>query len=257
MRIAACLWGLPGDPVAAAGRMRELDYDTVDVDPGYAELEGADRTGAKLTVTCLAAGHLFPEGVALEAADDEARGRAVARVEASLREATGLGAEFVYVAAPTSGPENRKRFRESMVGLADAAAGLERRLCIEPFPNSGLPSVAAMLDFLEETGHPGLHVLLDVGHCLIAGEDPAAAVEACGERLGYVHFDDNDGKGDLHLALTDGVLTAETISETLAAVAASTHEGPVAVAVEGHLHLPDPAAAMAQSLRILRDCEPG
>ncbi len=234
--------------------MLELGYDTVDVDPGYAELEGAARIDTNLTVTCLAAGHLFPEGVALEAADDDARRQAVARVEASLREAAGLGAEFVYVAAPAEGPENRKRFRESMGGLADAATGLGRRMCIEPFPNSGLPSVAAMLEFLTETGHPGLYVLLDVGHCVIAGEDPAAAVEACGKRLGYVHFDDNDGKGDLHLALTDGVLTAETIRETLAAVAASPYEGPVAV--EGHVNLPDPAAAMAQSLRILRDCEP-
>lgn len=255
MRIAACLWGLPGDPVAAAGRMLELGYDTVDVDPGYAELEGAARIDRNLAVTCLAAGHLFPERVALEAADDDAQRQAVARVEASLREAAGLGAEFVYVAAPAEGPENRKRFRKSMVGLADAASGLGPRLCIEPFPNSGLPSVAAMLEFLAETGHPGLYVLLDVGHCVIAGEDPAAAVEACGERLGYVHFDDNDGKGDLHLALTDGVLTAETIRETLAAVAASPYEGPVAV--EGHVNLPDPAAAMAQSLRILRDCKPG
>ncbi len=253
MRIAACLWGLPGDPVAAAIRMLELGYDTVDVDPGYAELEGATRAGTDIAVTCLAAGHLFPDGVALEAADDEGRGHAVARVEASLREAAGLGAEFVYVAAPAEGTENRSRFRESMIGLAEVATGLGRRLCIEPFPNSGLPSVAAMLEFLEEMGHPGLYVLLDVGHCVIAGEDPAAAVEACGERLGYVHFDDNDGKGDLHLALTDGVLTAETIRDTLGAVAASPYEG--SVAVEGHVNLSDPGAAMAQSLRILRDCE--
>ncbi len=255
MRIAACLWGLPGDPVAAAGRMVELGYDAVDVDPGYGKLDGAARASTNLTVTCLAAGHLFPEGVALEAADDEARGPAVARVEASLREAVGLGAEFVYVAAPASGPENRSRFRESMIGLAELAAGLGRRLCIEPFPNSGLPSVSAMLEFLDEAGHPRLYVLLDVGHCVIAGEDPVAAVAACGERLGYVHFDDNDGKGDLHLALTDGVLTTETIRETLAAMIASPYEGPVAV--EGHVNLPDPSAAMAQSLRILRDCEPG
>ena len=255
MKIAACLWGLPGDPVAAASRMLELGYDTVDVDPGYGDLPEVAGADKDLTVTCLAAGHLFPQGVALEAEDHEARGRAVTRVEAAVREAAGLGAEFVYVAAPAVGTGNRKRFRESMIGLAGVATGLGRRLCIEPFPNSGLPSVAAMVDFLEETGHPGLYVLLDVGHCLIAGEDPAAAVAACGERLGYVHFDDNDGKGDLHLALTDGVLTVETISETLTAVAASPYDGPVAV--EGHVNLPDPAAAMAQSLRILRDCEPG
>lgn len=254
MKIAACVWGLPGDPVAAAGRMLALGYDAVDVDPGFSGLDRSMLEGTDLTVTCLAAGHLFPKGLALEAADDEARESAVARVKAGLREAVGSGAKFVYVAAPAEGPGNLDRFRESMVGLADVATELGRRLCIEPFPNSGLPSVAAMLDFLSETGRDDLHVLLDVGHCLIAGEDPAAAVRACGERLGYVHFDDNDGSGDLHLALTDGVLTVEATRDTLAAVAASPYDGPVAV--EGHLNLPDPAEAMAQSLRILRDCDP-
>ena len=161
----------------------------------------------------------------------------MAWVEAGLREATGLGAKTVYVAAPAGGPGNRGRFRESMIGLADVALRLGRWLCIEPFPGSGLASVGATLEFLEEVGRPQLYLLLDVGHCLIAGEDPAAAVAACGERLGYVHFDDNDGSGDLHLALTDGMLSVGTIRDTLAAVAASPYEGPVAV--EGHVNLPE------------------
>ena len=234
--------------------MLALGYDAVDVDPGFGELEVAAGAGGNLTVTCLAAGHLLPQGVALEAEDGGARRRAVAWVEAGLREATGLGAKTVYVAAPAGGPGNRGRFRESMIGLADVALRLGRWLCIEPFPGSGLASVAATLEFLEEVGRPQLYLLLDVGHCLIAGEDPAAAVAACGERLGYVHFDDNDGSGDLHLALTDGMLSVGTIRDTLAAVAASPYEGPVAV--EGHVNLPDPAAAMKKSLRVIRECLP-
>ncbi len=251
MKLAACLWGLPGDPLANALAMLALGYDTVDVDPGFAALDPAPLP----PITCLAAGHLFPESVALDAEDANARSRAVARVEAALREATALDCPVAYIAAPPPGPEARARFRDSVVHLAAAATELNLRLCIEPFPGSGIDSVAAMLEFIAETGRDDLYVLLDVGHCQIAGEDPAAAVAQCGDRLGYVHFDDNDGVGDLHLALTDGVLTTEVIRDTLAAVAASPYDGPVAF--EGHLNLADPAAAMLKSLRILKDCDPG
>ena len=60
---------------------------------------------------------------------------------------------------------------------------------------------------------------------------------------------------DAHCPDGIAISFANVGGETLAAVADSPYEGPVAV--EGHVNLPDPAAAMAQSLRILRDCEPG
>jgi sugar phosphate isomerase/epimerase len=251
MQLTACLWGLPGDPLANARAMLELGYATVDVDPGFA----APAPDPVPPITCLAAGHLFSEGVILFSNDENARGRAVARVAAALREAAALKCPVAYIAAPGPGPEARARFRESAVHLAAAATDLGLRLCIEPLPNSGIDSVAAMLDFIAETGRDDLYVLLDVGHCQIVDEDPAAAVAQCGDRLGYVHFDDNDGVGDLHLALTDGLLTTAVIRDTLAAVAQSPYAGPVAF--EGHLNLDDPLEAMAQSLGILRDCLPG
>jgi sugar phosphate isomerase/epimerase len=251
MQLTACLWGLPGDPLANGLAMLELGYDTVDVDPGFAALDPRPLP----PITCLAAGHLFPEGVTLYSEDETARSRAVARVAAALREAAALECPVAYIAAPGPGPEARAHFRESAVQLAAAAAESQIRLCIEPFPSSGIDSVAAMLDFISETGRDDLYVLLDVGHCQIVDEDPAGAVAQCGERLGYVHFDDNDGAGDLHLALTDGLLTRDVIRESLVAVELSPYDGPVAF--EGHLNLADPMAAMAKSLRILKECDPG
>lgn len=248
MQLTACLWGLPGDPFANARAMLELGYDTVDVDPGFAAL----APDPVPPITCLAAGHLFPEGVTLYSDDETAQAQAVARVAAALREAASLGAPVAYIAAPGPGPEARARFRESAVQLAAAATEAQIRLCIEPFPNSGIDSVAAMLDFIAETGRDDLYVLLDVGHCQIVDEDPALRVTQCGDRLGYVHFDDNDGVGDLHQALTDGLLTREVIRETLAAVKLSPYDGPVAF--EGNLNLADPVAAMVNSLRVMREC---
>lgn len=251
MNLAACLWGLPSDPVAAAESVLALGYDSIDVDPGFAALTSTPHP----TVTCLAAGHLFPDGIRPDAADPNARARAVARVQAALREARGLRSPVAYVAAPDPGRKARDRFRESILHLAAVAAALELRLCIEPLPGSGIPTVAGMLDFIAETGRDDLYVLLDIGHCLIAGEDLALAIDRCGDRLGYVHFDDNDGESDLHLALTNGLLSRSAIREALAAVATSPYDGPIAV--EGHLNLPDPLDAMRQSLQIIRDCDPG
>ena len=247
MQLTACLWGLPGDPTANARAMLALGYDTVDVDPGFAALDPDPVT----PITCMAAGHCLPEGVTPYADDENVR----ARVAAGLREAAAIDCPIAYIAAPGPGTEPRAHFRESVAHLAATATELDLRLCIEPFPSSGIDSVAAMLDFIAETGHDDLYVLLDVGHCQIAGEDPAAAVAQCGDRLGYVHFDDNDGVGDLHQALTDGLLTRDVIRDTLAAVARSPYAGPIAF--EGHLNLADPVEAMAQSPRILRECEPG
>ncbi len=251
MQFTACLWGLPGDPTANARAMRELGYDTVDVDPGFAALD----PDPVMPITCLAAGHCLPEGVTYYADNENVRARAVARVAAGLREAAAIDCPSAYIAAPSPGTEPRAHFHESVARLSATATELDLRLCIEPFPGSGIDSVAAMLDFVAETGHDDLYVLLDVGHCQIVGEDPAAAVAQCGDRLGYVHIDDNDGVRDLHQALTDGLLTRDVIRDTLAAVARSPYAGPIAF--EGHLNLADPVEAMAQSLRILRECEPG
>src|SRR5205814_595262 len=63
------------------------------------------------------------------------------------------------------------------------------------------------------------------GHCLISRENPARAVEQSGERLGYVHFDDNDGANDVHWPLLTGQLTEEMLRATIAALAARDFRG--------------------------------
>ena len=71
-----------------------------------------------------------------------------------------------------------------------------------------MADAAAMLAWLRQSAHPNLGLLLDVGHCLIAGEDAGAAARAAGPLLAHVHLDDNDGVGDLHWPLLSGQLTA-------------------------------------------------
>ena len=48
-------------------------------------------------------------------------------------------------------------------------------------------------------------MLLDIGHNQIAGESVAESIEAAGDRLQYVHVNDNDAQSDLHVGLLEGV----------------------------------------------------
>ena len=178
MRIGACLWSLPEDPHEAAAWAREAGFEAIDVDPGFAA--GWDAEGG-LPVASVAIAHLMPDGAALEAADDQARTRALDHVRAGLSEAAELGAEFVYL-PPASADDSasRARYRQAVVDLSDEAQRLGIKFGIEHFPGYALPSVALTQQFVEEVAHPNLFVLLDIGHAQISGESVSDAVAALG-----------------------------------------------------------------------------
>lgn len=102
--------------------------------------------------------------------------------------------------------------------LGDHAARWEVEICIEHFPGRLLPTVKSTLELLENLNHENLRLLIDVGHCLISREEPAQSVRTAGKRLGYIHFDDNNGRDDLHWGLLKGQLTDHQIAETITAL---------------------------------------
>src|SRR5262249_42958204 len=160
-----------------------------------------------LLVSCAAVGRGLPDGAAPDAAAVEARRAALGEMKRQVADASRLGATCCYVVPGLDGsPDGLARFAEACGLLADYAGGRMGRLCAQPAPGRALPSVGATLSWLEGVGHTNLSLLLDVGHCLISGEDPADAVRRAGGRLGYVHLDDNDGVADLHWPLLAGRL---------------------------------------------------
>ena len=76
-------------------------------------------------------------------------------------------------------------------------------------------------------------------------EDPAAIISAAGDRLTYVHLDDNDGDDDLHWSLLDGVLTVKALGAIFSALGPSPYSGPASL--ELNPNLPAPRAALAES----------
>jgi len=208
--LSVLLTSLPGlfaDAVATAAR---LGFGTVDV-VAMVERPLLDREAladAGVGVGCASLGRALAAGVSLDSLSVTARRMALEEVKRQLNDAALLGATCAYLTPPL---DDRgaclPAFAEGCCLLAEHAASRMIQLCLEPIPGRLLPDAAAMLTFLDEAGHPNLGLLLDVGHCLISGEDPAEFVRRAGPRLAYVHLDDNDGVGDLHWPLLTGRLT--------------------------------------------------
>lgn len=253
MTISCCTWALGGTEadvltgIAQAG-LRHIDHRPFDFRSAESRRVISDL---ELTPACMATGFGMPEGAALDADDADARRVAVEHTRQALEYAHETGIRRAYLLPGEEGDgASLSRYGESVAGLADAAAGYGIRLCIEHFPGKALATVRDTLDYIAELGHDNLYLLFDIGHALISKEDPAEAVAKAGDRLGYFHLDDNDGRSDLHWALLDGVLTEDVLKNTLATLDRIGYDGPVSL--EMNPGLPDPLAAIADGFRLVQ-----
>jgi hydroxypyruvate isomerase len=142
------------------------------------------------------------------------------------------------------------RFAEPLPILAERAQELGLKLCVEHFPGTILPTVPFTLDYLAKIGHPNLYLVFDIGHAQMANENPAEMVVLAGDRLGYVHLDDNDGENDLHLGLCDGVMTEDVLKAMLQALDELGYASNVSLELKADI--PDPLDALKRSREIVR-----
>ncbi len=253
MTISCCTWALGGTEadvltgIAQAG-LRHIDHRPVDFRSAESRRLISDL---ELTPACMATGFGMPDGAALDADDAEARKAAVEHTRRALEYAHETGIRRAYLLPGEDGDAAAlNRYGESVSGLADVAAGYGIILCIEHFPGKALPTVRGTLDYIAKLGLDNLYLLFDIGHAQISKEDPAEAVAKAGDRLGYFHLDDNDGRSDLHWALFDGVLTEDVLRNTLATLDKIGYDGPVSL--EMNPGLPDPLAAIKDGFRLVR-----
>ena len=252
MRIACCIWALRLPETELLRQVRALGFEFIDIQPGHLRsLESqllAQELG--LRVSCLGASFGMPAGASLDSRDEPARQAAIRHVEGAIAHAAALSAETVYlVPGDDDSAGALRRYADSLRQLADAAEAHSIKLAIEHFPGKALPTAQATLDFIQSAGHTNLCLLIDTGHLQISGEDPERAIAEAAERLAYVHFDDNDGSGDLHWPLLDGVMTEESLEATLLALDRVGYQG--ALSLELSPDLPKPERALSESRDIL------
>ncbi len=252
MKLACCAWALTGPKTEVLRQIQDLGFEWVDVQPD--DLRAArDRQLARqlgLKVSCLGASFNMPAGASLDHADIRLRTQALEHVSNAIQHAAELGADTVYVVpGMKDSPADLGHFSDSLVELAEIASAIRIKFAVEHFPGTALPSADTTLRYIKDLDHPNLFLLYDSGHIQMTDEDPASVIAAAGDRLAYVHFDDNDGEADLHWALLDGVMTDESLVKTLRALDSVGYQG--AISLELSPALAKPAKALRDSRDVL------
>lgn len=71
-------------------------------------------------------------------------------------------------------------------------------------------------DVVREVGHPNLGVCLDIGHAHLFGEVPFEDwLTALGPMLMHTHMNNNDGKIDIHMGFSHGILDYKDILDRI------------------------------------------
>ncbi|MDE3259450.1 MAG: sugar phosphate isomerase/epimerase [Gemmatimonadota bacterium] len=250
MNLACCVWAIEGSENRVAARAAALGFEWIDVRPFAFSSDGARRRIREhgLSVSCIAASFGMPEGARLSSPDRDARLGAASYLDRTLDFGASLGASAAYV-VPDEDPSSLDRYAAALERLAERGDELGVSVCVEHFPDTALPTASGTIAYLREIGHPNLFLLLDIGHAQMSGEDATEVISDAGPLLGYVHLDDNDGSRDLHLGLTDGILTEAALADTVSALADIGYRGNLSL--ELHPELPDPLDALGRSREIV------
>jgi len=254
MKLSCCVWALTLPEDETMNHMKDLGFAWVDVQPQMLRTDAGltHLNNLGLQVSCVGASFGMPDGASLSHSDDNQRQRAIDHVINGVDHANTLGADTVYVIPDMDSEISAiKRYAESLRQIADHAQTKHIKVGIEHFPGRALPTALGTLVFLETVGHDNLYLLLDSGHLQMSHEDAPTIIRDAGDRLAYVHLDDNDGVGDLHWALCDGVMTRDSLGALLDTLDAVGYDG--GVSLELSPKLPDPLNALRDSLKIVQD----
>jgi len=219
-----------GEPVSVIDRIKEIGeiegVDGIELhlptelnDDNAGEIEKVlAEYGLQIVQLC---GHTWTEKQykhgALADSDPRVRGAAIARVKAAL----DMGARFnvpISVLWPATDGNDfplqsdylalYERYVDSVRKLVSYIheRNYTTKLCIEPKPfeprsHIMMGTTAQALCLANEIGDPSFGINLDIGHSLIAGENPEDQVSlVCRyKRLYHTHFNDNDQQCDADL----------------------------------------------------------
>ena len=213
MDISALTSSLPASLPEAVQQLASMEFEWIDVPPSAADGSHSELIQMLgLKVGCVGLERDPPKVFDLASHDQRQRAEGLRYFCQAIQKTAELQAPVGYLTPPlATDQETRKYWCDSLVELGDHAGRCGVEVCIEHFPGRLVPTVESTLELLDELNHTRLQLLIDVGHCLISGEDLAEAIRASGPRLGYVHFDDNDGQEDLHWGLLTGAQLRATI----------------------------------------------
>jgi sugar phosphate isomerase/epimerase len=214
---SACIWTCRTPIDETLRQIERTAFHYVDVEPDTLDAPAAQESlkSLGLKVSCVALDHKLPPGSALDG-KNAMRG-AMDYLKRALQKAQDLGARTTYVGS-CADRRHLKAFGSAIAELAGDAAQKTIKLCIEHIPGRAISTAKEALSFLNGVNHPNAFLLLDIGHTILSKEKAWEIIPTAGDRLGYIHLNDNDGKKDRHWPLLDGRLTADELKKILEAL---------------------------------------
>jgi sugar phosphate isomerase/epimerase len=127
----------------------------------------------------------------------------------------------------------REALARGLTELAEYAAGLHVRICVENMPPGVHPGsrMADLAGLLAELDHPKLALALDTGHANLTAS-PHDETLAAGPLLATTHVHDNNGRQDSHLPPGHGTIDWPAWGRALDAI---RYSGPIMLECIRHL----------------------
>ncbi|HUT59747.1 MAG TPA: sugar phosphate isomerase/epimerase family protein [Phycisphaerae bacterium] len=156
---------------------------------------------------------------------ESARRFAVDTFKAEGELARELGGSLVVVhcstirrdgVSPKERAQRVEQLRKSMLDLGFFGQQINVRYAFENLPayHPVGSDMVELADILKQANAPNTGICFDSGHANMVG-DPAQSVLAAGERIIYVHLNDNSGGADEHLMPTYGAMDTVGIARSL------------------------------------------
>ncbi|KAL3921679.1 MAG: hypothetical protein SGILL_002622 [Bacillariaceae sp.] len=169
--------------------------------------EALDEAGLKAGAVCLRYPSSFARG-AMNHPSHDMRRKAIEMTKEAAQAAMQLGTNEVVVWSAYDGDEKWDQLVAAFQELCDEYKAIKFSLEYKPTDENTrwftVPTTAAALLFVDEVDRPNMGLTLDVGHMLMAGENPGQSIAMVGRRKKLFGVQLNDGF--TRLAAEDGLM---------------------------------------------------
>lgn len=223
---SACIWPFKTSITSALIEIKQTAFHYVDIETETLDAPGVPEALKELglKVSCVALDHRLTTGGYLEGNDQAGLRKAVDYLKKGLARAQTVGAQAASI-APCLNRKGLQGFSTALKEISEDAAQRGIRVCVEHVHGRALSTAKEALSFVQGTGQPNLHLLLDTGCALISKEKPWEIVVAAGKKIGHVRLHDNNGRSNKHWAPLDGRTTETDLAKLLDALKQTGYEG--------------------------------
>jgi sugar phosphate isomerase/epimerase len=191
----------------------------------------------------------------LESPDESIRKNTVDYLKACVDWANDFGTDKIYVVTPTNKSDVNDHakslniLRKSLNEACDYAKSSEVKICLENSPGKIVSEASQLNQVIRDFNIENLGALIDVGHLNMTNEDPTTAIMNT-DKLYHVHFDNNDGKNDLHTPLDIGTMPISNIEKAIKALKQKNYDGYYSLEL---LNLQNPIKTLKENIQILKE----